>query len=84
MEEKIEQLKKEKRTVKSILTKHLNELAAELSTKTPKKENITERLRDIDKRRTNYWNCWIRFKVCKEKTNKNCWQLPQEMKLMLR
>ena len=48
---KIEELKKETRTLKTSITKLLNELAAELSTKTPNKENVTAKLQDIDKRR---------------------------------
>ena len=48
---KIEELKKEKRTLKTSITKLLNELASELSTKTPNKENVTAKLQDIDKRR---------------------------------
>ena len=44
---KIEELKKEKRTLKTSITKLLNEL----STKTPKKENVTAKMQDIDKRR---------------------------------
>ena len=51
MDRKIEELKKEKRTLKTSITKLLNELAAELSTKTPSKENVTAKLQDIDKRR---------------------------------
>ena len=51
MDRKIEELKKEKRTLKTSITKLLNELAAELSTKTPNKENVTAKLLDIDKRR---------------------------------
>ena len=51
MDGKIEELKKEKRTLKKSITKLLNELAAELSTKTPNKENVTAKLQDIDKRR---------------------------------
>ena len=51
MDGKIEELKKEKRTLKTSITKLLNELAAELSTKTPNKENVTAKLQDIDKRR---------------------------------
>ena len=51
MDRKIEELKKEKRTLKTSITKLLNELAAELSTKTPNKENVTAKLQDIDKRR---------------------------------
>ena len=42
--------KKEKRLLKSSLTKYLNELAAELSLEAPKKERIMERLQDIEKR----------------------------------
>ena len=48
---KIEELKKEKRTLKTSITKLLNELAAELSTQTPNKETVTAKLQDIDKRR---------------------------------
>ena len=51
MDGKIEELKKEKRTLTTSITKVLNELAAELSTKTPNKENVTAKLQDIDKRR---------------------------------
>ena len=51
MDEKIKELKKKKRTLKASIPKLLNELAAELSTKTPNKENATEKLQDIDKRR---------------------------------
>ena len=49
--EDLEKLKKDKRSLKSSLTKYLNELAVELSLETPKKERITERLQDIEKRR---------------------------------
>ena len=52
--EDLEKLKKDKRSLKSSLTKYLNELAVELSLETPKKEKITERLQqevDIEKRR---------------------------------
>ena len=49
--EDLEKLKKDKRSLKSSLTKYLNELAEELSLETPKKEKITERLQDIEKRR---------------------------------
>ena len=51
MDGKIEELKKEKRTLKTSITKLLNESAAELSTQTPNKENVTAKLQDIDKRR---------------------------------
>ena len=51
MDEKIKELKKKKRTLKTSTPKLLNELAAELSTKTPNKENATAKLQDIDKRR---------------------------------
>ena len=51
MDGKIEELKKEKRTLKTSITKLLSELAAELSTKTPNKESVTAKLQDIDKRR---------------------------------
>ena len=49
--EDLEKLKKDKRLLKSSLTKYLNELAVELSLEMPKKERITERLQDIEKRR---------------------------------
>ena len=48
---KIEWLKKGKRTLKTSITKLVNELPAELSTETPNKENVTAKLRGIDKRR---------------------------------
>ena len=51
MDGKIEELKKEKRPLKTSIMKLLNELAAKLSTKTPNKENVTAKLLDIDKRR---------------------------------
>ena len=44
--EALEKLKKDKRSLKSSLTKYLNELAVELSLEAPK-----ERLQDIEKRR---------------------------------
>ena len=53
MDGKIEELKKEKRTLKTSITKLLNVLAAELSTKTPNKENVKEKLQDIDMRRVH-------------------------------
>ena len=49
MDGKIEELKKEKRTLKTSIAKVLNELAVELSTKMPHKENVTAKLHDIDK-----------------------------------
>ena len=49
--EALEKLKKDKRSLKLSLTKYLNELAVELSLEAPKKEKITERLQDIEKRR---------------------------------
>ena len=49
--ETLEKLKKDKRSLKSSLTKYLNELAVELSLEAPKKERIAERLNDIEKRR---------------------------------
>ena len=49
--EDLEKLKKDKRSLKSSLTKYLNELAVELLLETLKKEKITERLQDIEKRR---------------------------------
>ena len=51
MDGKIEELKKEKRTLTTSITKVLNELAVELLTKTPNKENVTAKLQDIEKRR---------------------------------
>ena len=51
MDGKIEELKKEKRTLTTSITKVLNELAAELSTKAPNKENVTAKLQDIEKQR---------------------------------
>ena len=51
MDGKIEVLKKRKRTLKTSVTKLLNELAAELSTKTPNTENVTAKIQNIDKRR---------------------------------
>jgi len=48
MDGKIEELKKEKRTFKTSITKLLNELVVELLTKTPNKENVTAKLQDID------------------------------------
>ena len=49
--EALENLKRDKRSLKSSLTKYLNELAVELSLEAPKKEKITERLQDIENRR---------------------------------
>ena len=49
MDGKIEELKKEKRTLKTSIAKVLNKLVAELSTKTRNKENVTAKLQDIDK-----------------------------------
>ena len=44
-------VKEGKRTLKTSITKLLNELAAELSTKTPNKENVTAKIQNNDKRR---------------------------------
>ena len=49
MDGKIEKLKEEKRTLKTSITKLLNELAAQLLTKTQIKENVTEKLQDTEK-----------------------------------
>ena len=49
MDGKIEELKKETRTLKTSIAKVLNKSAAELSTKMPNKENVTAKLHDIDK-----------------------------------
>ena len=51
MDGKIEKLKDEKRSLKTSIMKLLNELTAQLLTKTPNKENVTEKLQDTDKRR---------------------------------
>ena len=51
MDGKIEKLKEEKRSLKTSIMKLLNELTAQLLTKTPNKENVTEKLQDTDKRR---------------------------------
>ena len=51
MDGKVEELKKGKRTLKTSITKLLNESAAELSTKRPNKENVKAKLQDVDKRR---------------------------------
>ena len=51
MDGKIEKLRDEKRSLKTSITKLLNELTAQLLTKTPNKENVTEKLQDTDKRR---------------------------------
>ena len=48
--EDLEKLKKDKRWLKSSLTKYLNETAVELSLEAPKKERITGRLQDTEKR----------------------------------
>ena len=49
--ENLEKLKKDKRSLKSSLTKYLNELAVELSLESPKNKRIVDRLNDIEKRR---------------------------------
>ena len=49
MDGKIEKLKEEKRTLKTSITKLLNELVAELSTKMPNKENVTAKLQGVEK-----------------------------------
>ena len=51
MDGKIEKLKEEKRTLKTSITKLLNELAEQLLTKMQIKENVTEKLQDTEKRR---------------------------------
>ena len=51
MDGKIEELKKEKRTLKTSITKVLNELAPKLLTKMPNKENVMAKLQDTDMRR---------------------------------
>ena len=48
--EDLEKLKEDKQSLKSSLTNYLNELVVELSLEAPKKERITERLQDIEKR----------------------------------
>ena len=54
--EDLETLKKEKRSLKSSLTKHLNKLAVELSLEAPKKERILERLQDMYKANSEAMN----------------------------
>ena len=49
--ENLEKLKKDKRSLKSSLTKYLNKLALELLLESPKNERIVDRLNDIEKRR---------------------------------
>ena len=46
-------VKEEKKNPQDKYYKLLNSLAAELSTKTPNKENVKEKLQDIDKRRVH-------------------------------
>ena len=58
MDGKIEELKKEKRTLKTSITKVLNELAAKLLTKTPNKENVMAKLQDTDMRRDELLELW--------------------------
>ena len=75
-------VKEGKRTLKTKITKLLNELAAELSTKTRNK------LRKMS--RQNYrtstsdamicWSCSTRLKLCTEKISMHRWQLQQAMK----
>ena len=62
MDGKIEELKKEKRTLKTSITKLLNELAAELSTKTLR-QNYRTSISDG----MNCWSCWTRFKFVRRK-----------------
>ena len=80
MDGKIEELKKEKRTLATSITKVLNELAAELSTKTPNKEDVTQNYRTSNSDGMNCWSCWTCFKPCMEKISMHCWQLQQVMK----
>lgn len=49
--ENLEKLKKDKQSLKSSLTKYLNELAVELSVEALKNKRIVDRLNDIEKRR---------------------------------
>ena len=55
MKGKIEQLKKERRTLKTSNTKRLNELAAELSTKSPNKEISRKNYRTLTSDGMNYY-----------------------------
>ena len=80
MDGKIEELKKEKRTLKTSITKLLNELAAELLTKTPNKENVMAKLQDIDKRWDELLELLDSLQICTEKISIHCWQLQQVMK----
>ena len=55
MKGKIEQLKKERRTLKTSNTKRRNELAAELSTKSPNKEISRKIYRTLTSDGMNYY-----------------------------
>ena len=76
MDGKIEELKKEKRTLKTSITKVLNELAPKLLTKMPNKENVMTLTCDG----MNCWSCWTHFKPCMEKISMHRWGLQQVMK----
>jgi len=80
MDGKIEKLKEEKRTLKTSITNLLSELAMQLLTKTPNKENVTEKLQDTDKRWDELLELWSCFKPCTEKISMYRWQLQQVMK----
>ena len=71
--ENLDKLKKDKRSLKSSLTKYLNELAVELSLEAPNKALIAERLNDIEKRRDELLelleNLQHLYKESKETTN---------------
>ena len=58
MDGKIEELKKEKMTLKlkTSIMKLLDELAAELSTKTPNKENVTANYKTSTSDGMNFWS----------------------------
>lgn len=71
--ETLEKLKKDKRSLKSSVTKYLNELAVELSLEAPNEERIVERLNDIERQRDEllelFENLQTLYKESKEMTN---------------
>ena len=81
MDGKIEKLKEEKRSLKTSITKLLNELTAQLLTKTPNKENVTEKLQDTDKRRDELLELLESLQTLHgENKHVYRWQLQQVMK----
>ena len=81
MDGKIEELKKEKRNLKTSIVK-LGELAVELSTKMPNKEKVTAKLQDIDKRRDELLGLMDSLQTLYGEDIKSMhrWQLQQAMK----